>query len=423
MSPDNQALPSSTPPVPAPNIAQTGGNKQITLPNGKVGEPYEFRFAEEVFGSDALVNVDAGELTVLGLDFEPSTRLLTGRPLQAGQHELRLLFQYEGSEEGRPQLTRRLSWYVNPDPRTLWTEQEPEEGSTQPKSHTDSLMDTSGPKTMVAASRRGRSHAKDGKFREDDFRCSYLSDAGWYVLTVADGAGSAAMAREGSRLACETVSQEVSNALTTGKGDELLALIGNVQPEQSSESERPLKTALYELLGGAALAATRQITQCAESAGLTARDYATTLLTAICRPVDTGWFIGAFWIGDGGLGIFRKEEGVRLMGEPDGGEYSGQTRFLTMKETFEPEKLYGRIRYELVPDFDALILMTDGITDAWFQTDANLAKAEQWDALLTEIGAIAPLRRDNPEVATQLLEWLNFWVKGEYDDRTLAILF
>jgi serine/threonine protein phosphatase PrpC len=231
------------------------------------------------------------------------------------------------------------------------------------------------------------------------------------------------MAREGSRLACEKVSQQVSEHLQSESGNKLLSLIEECQAETASEAARALKTALYELLGGAALAAAKQIGQTAEEAGLTSRDYATTLLLTICRPIADGWFVGAFWVGDGGLGIYRKEVGICLLGEPDGGEYSGQTRFLTMKETFEPEKLYGRIRYELVPSFDALLLMTDGITDAWFQTDANLAKVDKWTELLAEIEAVAPLHRDNLEAATQLLDWLNFWMKGEYDDRTLAIIF
>ena len=397
--------------------------KQVTLPNGKVGEPYEFQFSDEVFRAEALVNIESTGLQVLGLEFDPTTRQLVGTPVLAGQHEVTLLFQYAGLEAERPQLARKLSWYVNPDPRTLWTEQEPSEDLPHPKSHTDSLLETNGPKVLVAASRRGRSHAKDGKFREDDFRCTYLAESGWYVLAVADGAGSASMAREGSRLACEKVSQQVSDYLQSELGNKLLALIEECQAETASEAARTLKTALYELLGGAALAATKQIGQAAEETGLTSRDYATTLLLAICRPIADGWFVGAFWVGDGGLGIYREEAGICLLGEPDGGEYSGQTRFLTMKETFEPEKLYGRIRYELVPSFDALLLMTDGITDAWFQTDANLAKVEKWTELLAEIEAVAPLHRDNPDAATQLLDWLNFWMKGEYDDRTIAILF
>ncbi len=111
------------------------------------------------------------------------------------------------------------------------------------------------------------------------------------------------------------------------------------------------------------------------------------------------------------------------MGETDSGEYSGQTRFLTMQEIFEATSFYKRIRFELVDDFDALVLMTDGITDAWFHTDANLLKTEKWDQLFQEIQKEVTLSRDNENAHNQLLQWLDFWVKGEYDDRTIAILF
>jgi hypothetical protein len=46
-------------------------------------------------------------------------------------------------------------------------------------------------------SKRGRSHAHEGKFREDDFAVSELP-ADWNMISVSDGAGSAQLAREGS---------------------------------------------------------------------------------------------------------------------------------------------------------------------------------------------------------------------------------
>ncbi len=420
------AAPSVAPPVAPPAPSQPAvasevvvSGKPLVLPNGKAGEAYSYTFTKEIIDLSGCLNVRVLAPDGLGLTFDQHSQTLAGRPSQAGEHTLRLSYQPAGATPAAPTLVRTLQWYVNPDPRSLWTEHEPGAELTGRKPHVAHQVLAAGPKVLVAASRRGRSHAKDAKFREDDFRCYYQADAQAYVMAVADGAGSATMSREGSRLACELATQHVISALSGGIADRLRGLAKALE----AATRKALQDELYKLLGNAALIAARHITQTAEAAGHAVRDYATTLLLTLCLPTTQGWLVGAFWVGDGGLGLYRREEGIRLLGAPDGGEYSGQTRFLTMKETFEASSLYGRVRFELVPDFDALVLMTDGITDALFQTDANLANAEKWQELLDGINAAAPLRRDNQAVAAQLAEWLNFWVKGEYDDRTIAILF
>lgn len=59
-------------------------------------------------------------------------------------------------------------------------------------------------KKLVVTSKRGRSHAHEGKFREDDFAVNELP-ADWCIVSVSDGAGSAKAAREGSRVATASV--------------------------------------------------------------------------------------------------------------------------------------------------------------------------------------------------------------------------
>ena len=84
------------------------------------------------------------------------------------------------------------------------------------------------------------------------------------------------------------------------------------------------------------------------------------------------------------------------------------------------EDIFNRIKLAFVQDFRALALMTDGISDAWFHTDANLFKKEKWDELWLEIKKNQSSETEFSSIA--LLEWLDFWVKGEYDDRTIVIL-
>jgi hypothetical protein len=84
------------------------------------------------------------------------------------------------------------------------------------------------------------------------------------------------------------------------------------------------------------------------------------------------------------------------------------------------EDIFSRIRLAYVDDFKALVLMTDGISDAWFHTDSNLFKKEKWDELWQEIKSNQSQESEMSSV--KLLDWLDFWVKGEYDDRTIVIL-
>ena len=69
-------------------------------------------------------------------------------------------------------------------------------------------------KDMVAASNRGRSHAQEGKPRDDHFQLFHSNDNGWYIIAVADGAGSAKFSRKGSEIACRSVVDYCKGKLT-----------------------------------------------------------------------------------------------------------------------------------------------------------------------------------------------------------------
>lgn len=395
---------------------------RIVFPNAKEKEAYTYTVE---WGKFALSNI--GEhyfegLEAVGLSYDPDTNAVQGIPTKPGDADVTLCYKPLEGDTGQL-ITRPVHLFVNFDPRSLWTEHEPPPEAPYQKPHTEVKMDTSGEKTLVAASKRGRSHAKEAKFRDDDFESVYREDTGWYVVTVADGAGSAKFSREGSRIATNTVVEHLSLVATSGKLDGLEAQIAQFQANPDETTRKAIGDTLYTTLGNAAFLAYKNIEKEAEVRQNAVKDYATTLLAAVCRRYGNKWFIGAFWVGDGGVGIYKKGEAPKILGETDSGEYSGQTRFLTMREIFEPTAFYKRIRFELVDDFDALVLMTDGITDAWFHTDANLFKAEKWDELFHEISKEVTLTKDNQEAHHQLLQWLDFWVKGEYDDRTIAILF
>ena len=154
---------------------------------------------------------------------------------------------------------------------------------------------------------------------------------------------------------------------------------------------------------------------------------------AVCKKYDFGWFIASFWVGDGAICIYdAANRRVKLLGTPDEGEYSGQTRFLTMPEIFrDKEMVPKRMRMAIEPDFTALFLMTDGVSDPMFETDRNLNSFDKWQEFNTRLLEGFPedgidgvdLSDDNEEAQYQLLGWLDFWSPGNHDDRTLAILY
>lgn len=395
----------------------------IRLPNGTVGKEYTafFRLPSDRISAIALDGAEELGLTLAIADNGECS--LNGIPGKQGDFNLTLRYR---TVAGEPESQLQIPIAFNPDPRSLWVSKPVPSDIRFPKKDEDMdyvcVPEYEGrpQKDIVAASQRGRSHAQDGKPRDDDFRVSFNPQNGWYVLAVADGAGSAKYSREGSKIACE-VTEDYCKQWLEEKGELLEADVARYAAERTQESLQPVVGKVHDILFKAATEAFRSIAAKADGCETgVLKDFSTTLLLAICRRFEFGWFVASFGVGDGAIAIYdRNSDTVRLLNEPDGGEFAGQTRFLTMKSIFSDRT---RIRMSIVPDFTALMLMTDGISDPFFETDANLSRKEKWDALWESITAEVDLTDDNAEAAPQLLSWLSFWSPGNHDDRTIAIL-
>lgn len=353
--------------------------------------------------------------------------------------ELTLKYHFSGMEmpAERPVLERKVQFVINQDPRKLWRDIPVDwENMTEPKYKKDdiqidyvkveALSDGTPQKDIVAASKRGRSHAQEGKPRDDHFKMSHM-DNGWYIMAVADGAGSAKYSREGSRIACEEVTNYCMAQLANSKDFESAVKQYNEhKTESESDARKAVGDYIYKIVGTAAFKAHKSINAEAAIKKLPAKQYATTLLLAICKKFEFGWFIATFWVGDGAICLYNKQaHTAEVLGVPDEGEYAGQTRFLTMPEIFkDATSLYQRLRFRIVDDFTALFLMSDGVSDPKFETDANLNNPDKWDALWTDLKENGvELTDDNEETKNQLFAWLDFWSPGNHDDRTIAILY
>lgn len=433
----------------------------LNIPNAKENIEYNQTVSMPTINSDLFSNVELELVDVKGLTKEEhgvklsvapdgKSFAITGTPsLEAfrkngavaeSTFELTLCYKLIGDiemSEDCPTLEHKIPFVINQDPRKLWKNLPVDwDNMPEPKYKNDdtqveyvkveALTDGTPQKDIVAASKRGRSHAQEGKPRDDHFRMEHM-DNGWYIMAVADGAGSAKFSRQGSKIACdESVSYCMSKLGQSKTFEEAISNYGNLQNVSEEEARKIVGNYIYEIVGTAAFKAHKAIQ--AESA-LTKQPikyYATTLLLTICKKFSFGWFVASFWVGDGAICLYdRKAHTAKILGVPDEGEYAGQTRFLTMSEIFkDATALYQRLRFCIVNDFTALFLMSDGVSDPKFETDANLNNPDKWDALwddLKENGV--DLTDDNEASKDQLLDWLDFWAPGNHDDRTIAILY
>ena len=402
------------------SVAQPAKDREtihITMPNGMCGREYS-----QAIPLDNLHIEDSRIPAELGLQFDKDANRVIGVPKQDGDFEIRFqgYLATEGTPEGQPRqdvfVISRFT--INPDPRSLWKDLE---SDSQARFHKPDFASNSmdfGNQLMIAASQRGRSHAHKGTHRDDEAGIRYLADSGWHILAVADGAGSCQYSRRGSQLALETVMQHLSEVLD-GEAGKLLESACLEQDEFDSSFSNNTTQALHQTLIQAAWKAAKGIESEAEFHQLNVKDFSTTLLLMIYKRTEKGNLILSFSVGDGAIAAYSKEDGVSLLCSPDSGEFAGQTRFLDCG-IFKDQNAYQRIKACLLPHFTALMVMTDGITDARFETEAMLSENAPWQQLWTEIEPL--LKGTKEEAEKAVLEWLNFWSPGNHDDRSIALL-
>lgn len=367
----------------------------IQLMNGKQDEAYFYK------PNTALLIKEVRFLQECGLRWNDEQKVIEGIPTASGEIEVSFLL-----EDGSTSLG---TIWINPDPRKLWNNipSNKNERFWKADSASDEISTNLG--KLLAARMRGRSHAHKGICCDDDFTITFHEKSGVHFIAVADGAGSAEFSRLGSKLAVEAAKEKVLEQLTSNN---------KYQTISSSFEMEKLKGIVNGLLFQAVQSAFQAQKTEAEKEQIPLKSLSCTLLLALTLRLDNGqWFTACYWVGDGAAVIIDLgSPKVKLLGEVDAGNYSGETVFLTHSE-IEAEKLISRIHTNLQDYPPLLILMTDGVSDPKFKTDAKLHTIEAWQTLWNELKV--PLQAENP--AKALEQWLDFWSKGEHDDRTLAM--
>lgn len=346
----------------------------------------------------------------LGLTFNKESSEIIGKPTTAGDFQISLMW----SDASGVKSTQNLVLCVINDPKNLWKNIESDINDPYFKPDKDAFALETASHYICAGSIRGRSHAHVGSFRDDDFFIYSDDTKSWSILIVADGAGSAKSSRKGSLLACQHAGEYIKNKIEAEYDD----IFVTIAEYDSEKKERILREKFYYILGDAFRSAVNAITNEASMHGGALKEYATTLLVAVCFEFENKLFIASAMIGDGAIGVYNKtDKSIILLGIADSGEFAGQTRFLD-SSIIGDGSFWNRINVGFYDNPTALILMTDGISDPVFETDNGLKNPDLWAKLWEELEPIANDSSDNKK--ENLLEWMNFFSPGHHDDRTIA---
>ncbi|MFK7862385.1 MAG: PP2C family serine/threonine-protein phosphatase [Granulosicoccus sp.] len=389
----------STTDFPGTAIATKAGWLQgHCVKSGRVGIEFDSTLS---LPSGFIIESEEG-LAVLDLALDRNALRIVGTPNKSGEFDILLHGTLEN--DSKPS-TVVLTLNINPDPTTLWKDIPSDQNGPYARADTyHATLQGNDRLTIVAASRRGRRHAHKGDYRDDAAAIHYCEKTGWHIACVADGAGSATFSREGAHIAVNTMTEILPEALS------------QLKPNAFGEKNPTLCKCMVDV----ATEAARRIEEQAMWKEKAVVEYSTTLIVAAIKKVGSEWVCVSFSIGDGGCAIWDADNTALIpMSLADSGEFAGETRFLDSRILSDAHTCMDRLFLCRVPTFTGVFLMTDGVSDPWFETEHAMQDADNWTQFWNS--QLAPLFVCNrAEYSSRLLQWLEFFVTGEHDDRTLA---
>lgn len=409
----------------------------IAIPNAHVKKAYTFTFDLQDFPD--IIITEVRNLERVGLQFDAATTQISGIPSVASTIELQVIF-YNQVDENKSEDIKIIPFIVNADPKDLWKDTPSDKNLKYAKEDNETFSGTFLDRRIVVASRRGRSHAHEGLFRDDHFCVRQLQE-GWAIVAVADGAGSARYSRQGSKMATEYIVEDLGKAAVLTELDTLLniffdhnepaAPLAGAPLQDSSKEEQRLKakSSIINILYKSVRTLHTTLNDFAQQELIYLKDLNTTLIFALVRKKDTQYDVLTFGVGDCPINVITENfEQVQLLNTLDVGEFGGGTRFITMPEIFSNPNMGARFAINRFNHFFRLFLMTDGIYDPKFVTENKLEDTNTWQNFTRDLkganedGTTVDFENDL-QIKEQLLKWMDFWSKGNHDDRTLAIIY
>ena len=407
------------------NMNTNFGIKLENLPNARAGHPYRTLISGEYYPFNPLAVCWFDGLEKTGLHFFPDKKQITGVPRNSGSFDVQFNIR-KYNEDGMEEVsTQTLKLVVEEDYNIKLEEVDEndpywkldEEVRTVPV-NTDSKKKLK--KDIAAASRRGYHQFSEGKIREDDFYIHYDPKTRWYALAVADGSGKSEYSRKGSKIACHSAVESCLRQLTK-QARGLKKLTIRYTWRKSNRIRREILKRLHSIIASSVTKAYNDIVAEATEWKRLPDDYATTLLMCICKKFEFGWLVGTFGAGDGAVCVYRKDKWYANLMRGD--ECASEKCYLTTPGIILPPALNRRIRFTIVNDFSALFLMTNGVSDPKFESEADLPCFELWDRFWEDLSTQVNFSDKLNDTGENLLKWLDFWTAGKNDDRTIAMVF
>ncbi len=284
---------------------------------------------------------------------------------------------------------------------SIWRYRPITEDGTELHTEYHAKYSETGTAEIIAARARGKKHKHEGTNCDDWFETAVFEDC--VICVLSDGAGSRKLSRIGARVCCESAAEFLTKGLkiifTQNPG-----IKTDLSGDMSGEKFMDACGKMAPLIKGAARCAYEAVEkEIAELAGdenyvkvlgrkPEVSDLASTFLAAVIIPLEDERFVLSAQIGDGCICALDTNADaahcLKLLGEADSGAFSGETDFLSAKNT-EKGAISAKTRISRGKS-DIIMLMSDGVADDYFPA-APMMKRLYLDLCLN---GILPMKGD-----------------------------
>lgn len=280
---------------------------------------------------------------------------------------------------------------------------------------------------VLGARARGKKHKHEGTNCDDWYE--FGTAGSWTIIAVSDGGGSYQLSRVGAKTACRAAIDQLAERFAAIEPKELESptkLESSEMCEQARkaiiEAMRCALTCVLDAVNEERVKREKTIQSVRENlshddginleskhAVVTERDFYCTLLLCAHTQIRIGnkqysMILGCS-VGDGMIAAVTKNavdgsRAVTLLMKSDGGEFSGETEFLTRRMVQE-DMLKGKLFISLNSSPCCIMVMTDGVSDDYFPNNPRIAELYA-DLVLNRI--VAQPKCDTKEVIKALAE-------------------
>lgn len=240
---------------------------------------------------------------------------------------------------------------------------------------------------IIAARVRGKKHKHEGTNCDDFFEAAMTDDCA--ICVVSDGAGSKKISRIGARVCAETAVEFLKETMAqtfVAFPDLKKGLSSDMSGQEFMDACMKIVLQVQESARKAFEAQQRKLSEIENDEVYISTlgrkpvlsDLSATFLSAVVIPLEIdgkrSCFMASVQIGDGCICAINSaadaEHCFKLMGEADSGKFSGETDFISEKNT-EPSALAGRTRVSR-GESDVIMLMSDGVGDDYFPVASRM---------------------------------------------------